>query len=295
MILLYHLVFPDDTPSDAWNAGLILRVKDFKRQMLWLRRFYRVVPLDEYVDHLTSKDKPKDRLAALTFDDCYANTFQLIASFLIENDIPATFFANTVHLEQNSLLWFVYFNALCFESVYSELLIDSDRFPLKTEPECRVAWQKLINLARASSDARVFSSDFSRNYPLPAEISARYEGLSKEQFNQIGISSLFSLGGHTHSHPYLDQIPLNEQIEEISYNKRLLEEFSGKPVDHFAYTGGVYNNDSINAVKRSGFKTGFAIRPKQLDDNLLYEIPRTEVYGGSILKFLVKISGIIND
>lgn len=29
MILLYHLVFPDSTPKDAWNAGLVLRLADF--------------------------------------------------------------------------------------------------------------------------------------------------------------------------------------------------------------------------------------------------------------------------
>ena len=91
MILLYHLVFPDTTPSDAWNAGLVLRLKDFKRQLLWLKRYYRIVSLDDYVEHVSRLGKPEPRLAAVTFDDCYSHTFRLVSPFLEGNDIPATF------------------------------------------------------------------------------------------------------------------------------------------------------------------------------------------------------------
>ncbi len=295
MILLYHLVFPDSTPANTWNAGLVLRIKDFQRQMLWLKRFYQIVSLDEYVNQMQNSEKPRSRLAALSFDDCYCHTFQLVSPFLEVNDIPATFFANTLHLEQNSLLWFVYFNALCFEKVYPELIIEGLRYPLTTQNECYSAWQKLINLAKASEDARVFSQSISRNYPLPDEIVARYQGLSEEQLRQVGASHIFSLGGHTHSHPYLDQISSKEQFEEMVYNKKLLEIFANKTINHFAYTAGIYNMDSIIALKSAGFKTGFAIRPRNLSSDVLCEIPRTEVYGATILKFLVKISGIMND
>ena len=294
MILLYHMVFPDATPPDTWNAGLVLRLKDFKRQIKWLQRFFHIVSLDEYVNHIQTAGKSKARLAALTFDDCYSQTYQVISQHLKDNEIPATFFANTQQLEQDSLLWFVYFNALCFEKVYLELSIEGNRYPLSTQKECRYAWQKLINMARSNKDARKFSLNFSQDYPLPPEIIAKYQGLSKEQLSQIGASHILSLGGHTHSHPYLDQISATEQLVEISYNKELLEVFSPRPVDHFAYTGGVYNTDSIAAVKSAGFKSGFAIQPRQLTNDKLFEIPRTDIYGASLLKFLAKTSGIFH-
>ena len=294
MILLYHLVFPDTTPSDDWNAGLVLRLKDFKRQLLWLKRYYRIVSLDDYVEHVSRLGKPEPRLAAVTFDDCYSHTFRLVSPFLEGNDIPATFFANTLHLEEDKLLWFVYFNALFFEKVYLELVIEGVRYPLTTQKECRSAWQKLIDLARASADARAYSKSVSRPYPLPDEIIARYQGLSEEQLRQIGVSPLLSLGGHTHSHPYLDQISPTEQLEEMTHNKKILEDIIGKPVIHFAYTGGIYNKDSIVAVKKAGFRSGLAVRPNQLTTELLYELPRADVYGASLLKFLIKISGLIN-
>lgn len=294
MILLYHMVFPDATPPDTWNAGLVLRLKDFKRQIKWLQRYYHLVSLDEYVNHIQTVGKSKARLAALSFDDCYSQTYQVISQHLKDNEIPATFFANTQQLEQDSLLWFVYFNALCFEKIYPELTIESNRYPLSTQKECRYAWQKLINLARSNKDARKFSLNFSQDYPLPSEIIAKYQGLSKEQLSQIGASHILSLGGHTHSHPYLDQISAAEQLAEISYNKKLLEKFSAKPVDQFAYTGGVYNTDSITAAKMAGFKSGFAIQPRRLTNDKLFEIPRTDIYGASLLKFLAKTSGIVH-
>jgi len=292
MILLYHLVFPDTIPSDTWNAGLVLRFKDFKRQIHLLKRFYQVVSLEEYVGHIQRSGKPKAGLAALTFDDCYSQTYQVVSSFLVDEQVPATFFANTWHLDNDSLLWFVYFNALCFEKVYSELTIEGIRYPLTTQKDCRVAWQNLVNLARASQDARSFSLGISTIYPLPRAVVARYQGLSKEQMSQIGASSFFTLGGHTHSHPYLDQISPAEQLSEMTCNKCILEDITGKKVDHFAYTGGIYDIDSIKSVKMAGFKTGFATCPKKLTSDFLFEIPRTEIYGASLAKFLIKISGL---
>jgi len=292
MILLYHLVFPDSTPPNAWNAGLVLRLKDFKRQLLWMKSFYRMVSLDEYVDQIQGKGKLNERLAALTFDDCYSRTLDLVSPFLLDKGIPATFFANTLHLEQDSLLWFVHFNALCFEKVYPELLIDNIRYPLSTQEECHKAWRTLIGNAKASEDARTYSQCISSAYPLPPEIVSKYRGLSKEQLRQIGTSPILNVGGHTHSHPYLVQLSSDQQFTEIIYNKELLERYSGKAVNHFAYTGGEYNSESILAVKKAGFKSGLAVRPKKITSDLVYELPRTDIYGASLVKFWVKISGL---
>jgi len=294
MILLYHLVFPDDTPLDTWNAGQVLRLKDFKRHITWLKKYYQIVPLFNYLKDETSNSNNRPKKIAITFDDGYQKTFDLIFPYLQKEEIPVTFFTTTSHLIDSQLLWFVYFNALCFEKVYKEISINQQIYPLVSERACYIAWRTLINHARESGNAIAFSRDFSRNFPLPESVVQKYLGMTEKQISEIGKSQFLALGGHTHHHPYLNQISQEIQYQEMLQNKQILERISGKPVEHFAYTGGVYNTQSITAAKEAGFQAAFAVNPRRLSTEPLYEIPRTDIYSPSMLKLILKVSGVVN-
>jgi len=292
MILLYHLVFPDSTPKDTWNAGLVLRFADFKRQLLWLKRHFQIVSLDDYLNGLSQDPKFARKHFALTFDDGYQQVFDLVSSFLLEEKIPATFFVTTSHLENGELLWFVYFNALCSEKVHRSIEINGQAFSLTSAKSSLVAWQKLIDLARSSNHPIEFARQFAVKYPLPEEVVLKYMGISAEQIGLMGRTELFEVGSHTHSHPYLDQISKKDQVEQILTNKRILEQISNTPVSFFAYTGGVYNFESISAVKEVGFNAAFAIKPRKLGSDPHFEFPRTDIYSPSLFKFKIKALGL---
>lgn len=289
MILLYHLIFPDSTPKDTWNAGLVLRLSDFKRQILWLKNRFEFLSLEDY---LTSSEestlKPK-KIVALTFDDGYRAVFDLVSPFLEEEQIPATFFVNTSHLEDGELYWFVYFNALCSEKVYPSILINDQEYSLSTRSTSMQAWKTLITQARHSGNPIAFSKEFANKYPLPDEVVNKYIGLHRDQIISIGKSRLFDVGGHTHRHPYLDLLTEEEQLSEMLINKRILHDLTGQSVDCFSFTGGEYNRQSISAVKRAGFKAALAIQPKSLGAESAFEIGRVDIYSPSLLKLKLKL------
>lgn len=293
MILLYHLVFPDDTPARAWNAGNIIRLSAFRRQLQWLKRRFSFVSLKDYVTEYQNDPKSMRKKLALTFDDGYAHTYALVAPVLQEEGIPATFFTNSVNLDQG-LLWFVYFNALCSERAYPSLEINGRHYPLNNKRNSLHAWKTLIQLARSSPDARVFAEEFACKYPLPVQIQEKYAGLRSGQLAEIGASPLFSLGGHTHSHPYLDQLTQAEQLEEMILNKKILEQLSGKMVPYFAYPGGVYNQASISAARQAGFLAAFAVSPQSLSSDPLFELPRNGVYSPALWKLQLKALGLVD-
>ena len=294
MILLYHLLFPDDTPQEMWNAGKVLRLHEFKRQMTWLKNNFDILSLSEYMRVKSDKSKERKRIIAVTFDDGYHNTYELISPFLEKESIPVTFFVNTSHLVDGQLLWFVYFNALCFEKSYQEIIIEEKTYPLVSENNCFNAWRTLINLARQSSDAITFYMDFAKRYPLPEDIIRKYSGFTEQQIAQIGRTPHLALGGHTHNHPYLDKISKEDQYSEMLQNKQILEKLSGNEVTHFAYTGGIYNRDSIAAVKMVGFQAAFSVNPKGLSLETQFEMPRTDIYSPSLIKLIVKTTGLVN-
>jgi peptidoglycan/xylan/chitin deacetylase (PgdA/CDA1 family) len=122
----------------------------------------------------------------------------------------------------------------------------------------------------------------------------KHQGLTEAQISAIGESQVLTLGGHTHSHPYLDQISHDQQLKEMLENKRILERLSNKVVRYFAYTGGVYNTDSLAAVKKAGFEAAFAVNPKQLGTEVRFEIPRTDIYSTSMMKLKIKVYGLVD-
>ena len=290
MILTYHLVFPDSHPKDCWSAGNVIRIRDFARQMRYLKKHYQILPLEAYVEVFFSNSSQLNRTIALTFDDCGHRIFSLVEPVLSQERLPATFFANTSHLKDGKLLWFTYFNALCFEKAYSSININGREYPLRTKQQCFQAWQDLIHQAQTSGDAISYSEAISAKYPLPREITQNYLGLTEEQIKRIGSSAQFTLGGHTHHHPYLTQLSSKEQQEEIIENKRLLEQIGGKPVRCFAYPGGKYTREVIDIVKVCGFSAACAESPLNLGEPR-FELPRTGIYSPSMAKFILKLKG----
>ena len=90
LILCYHNVVA--TGDDRGGcAGLHEPRARFERQMRFLADHYRVVPLREFIEQLTSGASLRST-AALTFDDGYAGVFEHAVPILDRLRLPATVF-----------------------------------------------------------------------------------------------------------------------------------------------------------------------------------------------------------
>lgn len=86
-----------------------------------------------------------------------------------------------------------------------------------------------------------------------------YHGLKPLTWEQIKEMSKLgiSFGAHTHTHPILTTIPLEEAHLEIVRSKETLEKRLERPIDMFAYPLGqrkTFNNLIIKLLKRCDFK-----------------------------------------
>lgn len=284
MILLYHLVFPDTTPRGTWNAGLVLRMSQFKRHIIWLNKRYDILRLDDYVALYRHNPHLLKGKIAITFDDGYRSVVDLVAPFFESQKIPTTFFCTTRHFERHDLLWFVYLNALCSEKCYDKIYFEGRDYRIDKRKPALETWRMLIKKARESGNPISFATDLAQKYPLPTRVMCKYEGVTEEQLVRIAKSNVLSLGGHTHNHPYLDQLPLDAQTQEMAVNKRLLEDLGQERVSFFAYTGGVYNRDSLTAVRTLDYSAAFAVNPRNLCEDRMLEIPRLDIYSPSLMK-----------
>lgn len=63
------------------------------------------------------------------------------------------------------------------------------------------------------------------------------------------------IGSHTLSHPFLTRIPIADAREEISASKKKLEDMFARPIEHFCYPYGDWNERVRDLVQEAGYLT----------------------------------------
>lgn len=68
------------------------------------------------------------------------------------------------------------------------------------------------------------------------------------------------IGGHTHTHPQLDLLPLSKALSELRQSKTILEDNLGLPVQSFAYPHGYASPATRRLVCEAGFTSACRVR-----------------------------------
>lgn len=89
-ILMYHSV-------DINNAFFTVSPKEFKKQMIYLKSHYKIVPLINLIKDLNSKNSTEG-CVSITFDDGYLDNYQNVFPVIKELSIPITIFIATNYI-----------------------------------------------------------------------------------------------------------------------------------------------------------------------------------------------------
>ncbi len=78
--------------------------------------------------------------------------------------------------------------------------------------------------------------------------------LTKKEILEMQASGM-TFGSHSLSHPNLTEISESQAQQEIYASKIILQQITGKEVLDFCYPGGKLNQNAINIVANSGYRT----------------------------------------
>lgn len=238
-ILTYHRVFAE---RDAMR-NLEPDVKEFTWQMELLSAYFNPMSLADALVAQQYGDLP-ERAVCVTFDDGYANNFDIAYPVLEACAIPATIFVTTGFLN-GGMMW----NDQVAEvvRVYQHDVLDLTAIGLRTFD--------LVVESRRMSAAKIVNEI--KHWPQPKRESAveymvsLLEGslpstvmMTDEQLVELSDKGV-DIGAHTVSHPILSTLSLDEAKSEILESKEYLENLLGKPVRHFAYPNGRPNLDYL--------------------------------------------------
>lgn len=81
------------------------------------------------------------------------------------------------------------------------------------------------------------------------------EPMMDEEQVRDWLAAGHQIGSHTLTHPFLTQLPTARAKEEISASRKKLEDLFGRPVEHFCYPYGDWNETVRDLVIDAGYKT----------------------------------------
>jgi len=287
-ILIFHRVLPSTDPmlSDEPDAERFAALLDL------LAAEFRVLPLREAVSRLRSGSLPT-RAVCITFDDGYANNFEVAAPLLAARQLPATVFVATGFLNGG-----IMFNDLVIESIRGasrELDLGSiglGRFELANDEDRRAAAAKIIGALK---------------YLPPADRYARAETISQlagvtpprnlmmtdEQVVELHAARI-QIGAHTVSHPILTRVDREAARAELRESRRRLAELTGGPVTTLAYPNGApgrdYGIEHVGLAKECGFELALSTAWGTATANSdVFQLPRIAPWDRGAFKFAARM------
>jgi peptidoglycan/xylan/chitin deacetylase (PgdA/CDA1 family) len=254
-IVIFHRVLERPDPLFEGDPD-ITRFNDI---CSWLSSWYQVLPLDEAVALLARGALPA-RALAITFDDGYADNYELALPVLEAHGLCATFFIATGYLN-GGRMW----NDTIVEAVRQTSEVELELSALGLEGVGRVDVQsmhqrrdaipKLLSACKylGQEQRQMVADDIAQC----AQVSPRSDlMMSSEQVRALARAGM-QIGAHTVNHPILSRLSDADSAYEIAASKADLQDLLGQSVTLFAYPNGRpgrdYGKREVESVRRSGF------------------------------------------
>jgi peptidoglycan/xylan/chitin deacetylase (PgdA/CDA1 family) len=229
-IVLYHGVAPAKQQGIYNYRGKFITPSAFREQLVYFKRHYTILELDEAVRRMREGNLPRHALA-ITFDDGYRNVYTYAYPVLKEMSVPATMFLPTDFVLEKKPLWvdrLEYAMGRTEGSFAERAARDAETRDELKRLGIDERERRLADIERASGTA---FTDFSGERSV-------YAPLTQDEIREMRAGGI-SFGAHTKTHPILSRINSEEALrDEIAGSKGALEQAIGPLSNIFAYPNG---------------------------------------------------------
>ncbi len=291
-MLGYHRVVEDfEKEARSEMPSMLTSRTMFEHHLECLGRRFQFVSLDEIGERLLSGRPFTRPVAAITFDDGYEDVYENAFPVLTRKGIPAAMFVVTDLVGQpfwqiHDKLYHLVAKAFAtWHNPRHELCGLLAELGLPAQELTRGAATRSPLLAVSSLLPGLSQSDVFRVMAgLEASVGNGFHNVPKT----VTWDSLrdmrrggFTIGSHTRTHVTLPMETRQTMDRELTGSKAELEQYLGEPIDHFAYPGGQFTADVVQAVARAGYKFAYTACPHDVPAHPLLTIERLLLWEGS--------------
>ena len=177
----------------------------------------------------------------LTIDDGFKECYSVIVPILNEEKIPATFFLIESCIDNKNMMWLHQLEYLQHtlsaekrNSVIQQFLIQVNGNSNSTSDFLKLA-KKWINQDKDSFAEMIWN--LSMNEPIKDWLEENKPYLTTQQIQEL-ISTGFSIGSHSATHPSCNKLSYDELWKEIAGSCKNIGEKLGSEIKYFSYPFG---------------------------------------------------------
>jgi peptidoglycan/xylan/chitin deacetylase (PgdA/CDA1 family) len=269
LVLSYHRVV-EEFAEHIRNSipPMLITTRMLERQLDWVGGRYSFVSLDELAAAMESGKKDSRRLAAVTFDDGYADVYHHALPLLRRKGIPAAVFVvtdliGTDSLQYHDRLYFLLLRGFLAKSPDALVAYlrksgirspDADHLGNGVVDYSRTVNSLLAVLPRSEIERLIAILESDTDF-IPPPL-ATHRALSWDMLRDMHRAGVI-IGSHTRTHAVLPNESPEKVLDEIEGSRIALERRLEAPVRHFAYPDGRFNQSTINAVAASGYRYAY--------------------------------------
>jgi peptidoglycan/xylan/chitin deacetylase (PgdA/CDA1 family) len=265
LILCYHGVVAE--PQHDISLGPIAE-HQFEKHLSYFKSNFDVVAQDVIFEMYRSDYVPKKKTIALTFDDGYENNYTRVYPLLKKFNFPATMYIISQCLqEENSITWYDYIDLMRRDIDIKKIDVGVLNLPCPADIDDLRRLIKSLNISkRQLLFAEIAKQVKIENYATQKN-REHWKLMDARQIKELSDSGLVEIGSHTHNHPNLGELKINDVIEEVTSCKLQLENVIQKEVRSIAFPDGSYNEEVKKACKDAGYKNLLAVEYRCKSDN----------------------------
>ncbi|HEX8036876.1 MAG TPA: polysaccharide deacetylase family protein [Ktedonobacterales bacterium] len=276
---------------------------NLRRQLLYLRRHYRLLPLEAALaelyqsgqagahapPHAPARSPARRRTAlAITFDDGYRDTYTHAFALARELQIPLTIFLIPSYVETGEPFWWLEGKRLAQQTHVNAAQLGGQTYRLAQQADARAtlagAIDARVRRAGSVSEREAFLKATRTALAVSADPQSADEALARPlswaEVREMAASGWMSFGAHTQHHPVLAQLADAEEVaHEVGDCRLELERQLGHPVQTFAYPLGKPEHigpQALQAAQQAGYRwaltTVRGVNTPQTDPYLLHRI-----------------------
>jgi peptidoglycan/xylan/chitin deacetylase (PgdA/CDA1 family) len=273
VILGYHRVVEDfESAAQTDIPSMLISRQMFERHIEWLGKRFRFVSLDEIGAHIESGKPFSDPVVAITFDDGYSDVYENAFPLLSRKGIPAAVFVVTDLISRP--LWQTHDKLYYLVEKAFHTWDEPRRRLFQLMTELQLPTDQIFRNRTAMTSSMTAVSALLPVLPQADVIRLMdsletYVGL---QTDDVPLSLTWpmihemrrggiTIGSHTRSHVSLPTESPAAIQEQLEGSKGVLEQRLRERIDHFAYPGGQFTPQIVEALHHAGYRYAYTACP----------------------------------
>lgn len=260
-ILMYHSVLEDPARVADSLGRMIHPRRIFEGQMELLAREFHPVSLDQVGRFVRGDEDLPERAVVVTFDDGYADNFEMAMPILDRVGVPAAFYVTVDCVETRRLPWPSRLR-FSFRKTEKKNWKDGAGEIWVLGSECGreaaylAACDRVAALAGAEQESMV--SQIESDLAMKLDADAGNLMMTWEQVRGLA-QHRHIVGSHTMTHPNLAHVGIEDARRELIESKRCMEAQIRLKVVHFSYPCPAlapnWTEETTKEAQRAGYET----------------------------------------